>query len=370
MRFGSYGRQKPDDLCTHAMALQEPIEWPPNAGDLLGVLRPHVYASNPFRTLGLDPVVATGEIDRRCRAIKVGVISETRDPLVGLYHAPSLQGVDVATRNLYDPVNRFFAWVFWFWVRKSDVQSDLIALHDATIMNHAIALAPYAEDSAAKQGYPSLPREIFLWDDVMDGWQHLLSRREFSEELCRRARELDDPRLSDQTVASIVSALPATLLRLNGELAGKAIRSGDHKRAAMHAGIVKSFFCESDQKAAAEATVAGTRSQLRQMVVDAEKDSRGPADFIRVCGDLLQLAEQPLQILDLLLSENHPAVELHHDSIALKALDMLVSYLNNGGNWWQAPAILHKVQKVSRGKQAKERIGKNRDIIRKYLGTS
>lgn len=356
-----------DEPTTDATPLVEPIRWTSTGANLTNALKAHLYEHNPFRILGLEPDATIRQIDQRSRAIRVGAISKIDDPLVDLYAPPSSQAAESAAVNLHDPINRFFAWVFWFWAKGPAGSLDLASLHDSTILTHAQALTPYSGNSAMKRR-PSLPLEILLWDKVMDGWQHLLSKEVFLEELRRKAQELDDPRLTDEAVASIVSTLPAALLCLNGELAVHSARTGDLKRANMHADIVKSFFCDQDQRAAAEASVAGARSQLRQVVAEAGKGSSDPRDLAHACNDLLSEAEEPLQVLDLIMPKDHPAIEHHHDAVATKALDMIITYGNNTADWRIAFEVLSSVMEVSRGSEARERVSRNRLITWQNMG--
>ena len=345
-----------------------------NWTELLGSLQPDLYRSNAYRLLGLSVDATMREVDQRSRLIRVGMEVDSDSPLSTLYDPPTPEEAEAAARDLHDPMNRFFQWLFWLWPDKEngspDGQDDVLALHNLAVMDHAKALS--LEGTARKGPDKSaLEQRKALWEKCLFCWQSIVFREDFTAGLSERAREIDDPRLTKRLIEGTVSILPAAILALNARLAVRALEDGDRSCAEMHIRLVRSSFQDSDQERAAEEAVARVRESLRQMVEEAGSNcSDSPAKLADACADLLSRSEEPLLTLDLVLPVGHSAVELHHDQVALKVLGMQVAYANATDDWPKSLDLLKRAATVSRGEQAKSRLAENTAIVQRNLDLS
>lgn len=370
--------------------LMRVTNWP----ELIDSLQPNLYRSNAYRLLGLSVGATMRQVDQRSRLIKVGMavdsdnplstlydryrlwgcstwLVDSDSPLSTLYDPPTPEEAEAAARHLHDPMNRFFHWLFWFWPAEGKDSAagpdDIVALHNWTILNHARALG--LEEAARRDADGgALEHEEALWGQCLFGWQSIVFREEFTASLSERAKELDDPRLTERLIDGTVSILPAAILALNARLAVRALEDGDRGRAEMHIRLVRSNFQGFDQERAAEEAVARVRDSLRQMVDEAGSDcSDTPAKLADACADLLSRAEKPLLTLDFVLPAGHPAVELHHDKVALKVLEMQIAYATATDDWRKSLDLLKTAAAVSRGEQAKGRLAENAAIVQRNL---
>jgi hypothetical protein len=344
--------------------------WP----DLLDSVQPDLYRSNAYRLLGLSVEATTRQVDQRSRLIKVGAAVDSDSPLSTLYDPPTPEEAEAAARHLHDPMNRFFHWLFWFWRAKEKDGAagpdDIVALHNAAILNHARALAS-EETTRGTKDRSALGQEEALWEKCLFCWQSIVFREEFTASLSERAKELDDPRLTKHLIEGTVSILPAAILTLNARLAVRALEAGNRGRADMHVRLLRSSFHDSDQGCAAEEAVARVRDSLRQMVEKAGSDCRdSPSRLADACTDLLKSAEKPLMTLDRVLPPSHPAIEMHHDEVALKILEMQIAYAKATDDWRKSLDLLKRAAAVACGERAKSRLAENTAIVQRNFDLS
>ena len=353
--------------------MSEPMRvanWP----DLLSSLQPDLYRSNAYRLLGLSVEATTRQIDQRSGLIKVGMAVDSDSPLSTLYGPPTPEEAEAAAKHLHDPVNQFFHWLFWLWTAEEKGGAagpdDIVALHDSAILSHAKALAS-EETARATKDKSALGQEEALWGECLGCWEQVVFREDFLTRLSERAESLDDPRLTKHLIEGTEIILPAALLALNGRQAVRASEDGDRARAEMHVRLLRSHFQSWDQERAAEEAVARVRDSLHQMLEEAGSDcSDNPAKLAGACADLLSRAEKPLLTLDLVLPVGYPAIEMHHDEVALKVLEMQIAYAKATDDWRRSLDLLQQAAAVARGDQARSRLAENTTIVQRNLESS
>ncbi|MGH8547906.1 MAG: hypothetical protein ACRERU_04785 [Methylococcales bacterium] len=374
------------------------------------VMGPELYRRNPFRVTEL-PVLATGrDIQKRIQMVEMAVKTQVATPAgtgraLPLPEAPSPDQLRDALQQLNDPQKRLIAELFWFWpmemgsaktdlnleaLRRGDVETArtswtndeqfaqrkywiagrpekmAMAVHNLAVLNHEQAMDFESIAQSQTLTYSERKRRDRCWKDAIRYWKLVATVDAFWKRLLDRINTLDDPRLTEESCHQIRTALPESLLTINAQFAVRAAEAGAAKESRRHIALLSSSdFPTSAIDIALEAAVAPIRERIKALLKagDAEVD----ADAVcaaEVARRVLDQSEALLNVLDTVLTAEHPVAEAAHDEIALGVSSCLIAYANKTSNWDVALALAERCLPVVRGESARHRIEENRDTMR------
>jgi hypothetical protein len=220
------------------------------AEQLFEPLRPELYRTNAFRLARLPAHADARELTRRLERIKMlaklGNATESARGPLALVPPPDLDAMRTAVERLRDPEARFVDEFFWFWpvaltpdapdaalaaLDRGDVATarrlwqepaaGSVAQHNLAVLAHLLALDFEHRALAAGRPLESLAARLRdqSWADAWKHWKAVLADDAFWERLRGRLTELAEPQLPLSLADNVRDVLPATLLRLNAELA-------------------------------------------------------------------------------------------------------------------------------------------------------
>lgn len=275
---------------------------------LMESARPDLYRANAFRVSGLAIEATAREIARLGEKLKV--LEKTGGTLpsgaaggaggacgaLPLAPPPEPAMVHAAIERLRDPEQRLVDEFFWFWPQQpgesrddealqslargevaeaeklwqaqSDSASGGVARHNLAVLNHLMALDLEAQPLNEEQRQ----RLNDSWRNAGRLWATLIVHDgSVWARLTERALELDDPRITAQTVARLRASLPLALVMINGQLAISAAERGQPEDAARHQRLIAdSGFTPSTQHDALRRVVEPLRA--RQKSVQGRRD--------------------------------------------------------------------------------------------------
>lgn len=229
------------------------------------VVRPDLYAANPFRSLGLPASVELVELVQR-----LATVPRDRAP-GGWAFAPSepltAEQLMRAGRAADVGAERFVAEFFWFWPTaypesQSDPAQAALAAGDAEAayahwQGGGPASAVAEHNMAVMFHYAALGRElergpldaeaVAWWQAAASHWAAVLAADDLWVRLEARVGLLDDPTVPSGSAAWLRTALPALLLQLPLRAAMERARR-DEAREVL-------WLCEHARRSAADAAV-------------------------------------------------------------------------------------------------------------------
>jgi hypothetical protein len=274
------------------------------------------YRANMFRVTGVFGDATPAQIRRRREEVGMAARLGTALPSpfgeLAPVPAPGADEVKAAFEAMQSPVVRLVHEALWL----SGVPS-----HDAAVAAHTLAL----DDPAA-------PDE--RWRTALAAWARALDDDAYWFRLERRAKELDDPRVSTATVTALRSRLPRRVLAPSAELATIAAAAGDSAGVARHLALL----------AAAPFPAASIAAAVREAcnpVVDRVHDECGalteacadsPSGIIELGTNLLAAAPRLLAVPAAVLPATDGLSTALHDEIANTVTRAAGAWVNDGGD--------------------------------------
>jgi hypothetical protein len=274
------------------------------------------YRANMFRVTGVLTDATAAQIRRRRE--EVGMAARLGTALPSPFGdlapdpAPGADEVKAAFEAMQSPVIRLLHEALWL---------SGVPTHDAAVAAHATALdEPAAADDQ--------------WRAALAGWARTLDDDAYWFRLERRAKELDDPRVSTTTVAALRSRLPRRVLAPNAELATVAAAAGDSATVSRHLALLH------DAPFPAESVAAALREACNP-VIDRIHDECGalteacadsPSEIIELGTNLLAVAPRLLAVPTAVLPPTDGLSTALHDEIANTVTRAAVAWVNDGGD--------------------------------------
>jgi hypothetical protein len=365
----------------------------PGPNDLLESLfemaQPLLFRANAFRIVGLLTNASESAIRKQAEKLQFqarhgGNAEATIGPLP-LEPEPVIEVVLEAMQRLHDPERRFLEEFFWFWpqanlgsndqaidaLSKRDVEAaaeiwsgqssraddDGRASHNLAVMFHTLALdVEYARQSEAASAKLRNVQYSY-WEKGLSQWQAVLSDERFWNTLNERVVELNDPRLTSDTIRQLRLSLPVTLLLISAQLAASATERGAIVEAQQYLRLIQQcgFAGEVVQEAVGRAALQ-IRQQISAMCKAAEHDAVAhPATADEGVRRLLVRSSSLLTAIDVLLVDSAIRNEAR-DEVAVTVTDCLLLYLEAAGSWKIALELLDLTRPCAVSLAVRERI--------------
>ena len=288
--------------------------------DVDAVLRrlpvPATYTGNMFRVTGVLADATSAQIRRRreevTMATRLGTTLSSPFRDLAPDPAPDADSVKSAFEAMQSPVIRLVHEALWL---------SGVAGHDDAVAAHSRALdCPEADDE--------------LWRTALNAWARTLDDEAYWFRLERRAKELDDPRVSTTTVAALRSRLPRRVLAPNAELATVAAAAGDSATVSRHLALLHDapFPAESVAAALREACNPVTDRIHDECGALTEACTDSPSDIIVLGTNLLAAAPRLLAVPTAVLPPADGLSTALHDEIANTLARAAVAWVNDGGD--------------------------------------
>jgi hypothetical protein len=274
------------------------------------------YRANMFRVTGVLTDATPAQIRRRREEVSMAARLGTALPSpfgdLALDPPPDADEVKAAFEALQSPVVRLVHEALWL----SGVPS-----HDAAVAAHARAMDdPDADDEQ--------------WRAALAAWATALGDDAYWFRLERRAKELDDPRVSTATVAALRSRLPRRVLAATADRATTAASAGEAQTVSRHLALLHGAPFPAE-------TVAAALRDACNPVVDRIHDECAalteacadePSEIINRCARLLAVAPRLLAVPAAVLPTADGLSDALHDEIANTVTRAAVAWVNDGGD--------------------------------------
>jgi hypothetical protein len=302
------------------------------------------YTGNMFRVTGVPTDATSAQIRRRreevTMAARLGTTLSSPFGDLAPDPAPDADSVKSAFEAMQSPVIRLVHEALWL---------SGVATHDDAVAAHTRALdCPEADDE--------------LWRTALSAWARTLDDEAYWFRLERRAKELDDPRVSTTTVAALRSRLPRRVLAPNAEVAAVAATAGDTSRVNRHLALLQSAPFPA-------ATVAAALREACNSVVDRIHDecaavlhacAEQPSEIIELGTNLLAAAPRLLAVPIALLPESEGLSAALHDEIANTVSRAAVAWVNDGGEPATVQPLLDGAAALAREKTTADLVERTR----------
>lgn len=282
------------------------------------VATPSLYRNNAFRILGLPITASTADIKKQQQQLRVqrdlGIKGEAQFlACLPLESSPDANLIRQAVQRLADPAQRLVNELFWFWPANLDnVPSDTalqllaedriaravsiwesqlahpvtrhIARHNLAVFHHALALDYEQTDNSSPSKQPD-----DHWNEALPHWSALIADESFWKWIAARIRQINDQRLTLDTLQQLRHGLPQALIIPNVTLAGKAMRQDDLPRAKRHHSyLVGSSLGATHALMLLENELRSVRDSLRTKCEQAMSQlEETPAQGATIAADLL-----------------------------------------------------------------------------------
>lgn len=362
---------------------------------------PTLYRDNAFRITGMPVAASLREMKKQKARMQMAGglgLAQTNVPCLPLDPPPTQAQTDAAAYRLQDPLNRLIDELLWFWpdataegsdpaleALQANRVSDALAIwvqqdkdpgtpspvHNLAVLYHAMALD--LELRCRQEGWTDDLRKRcdVYWQRALKRWNQLDGDERYWQRVCDRVAELDDPRLTDQTVQSLRAALPRAALQTCARLAQEAVDRGELDQARRHAAILKaSGFGQVVLNQAGAEIVKPTIGRLRTLI-----DSYTPrveADVysgLTAAEELADKAQPLLAIVDALVAASDPNAQAVHDDVAQLLLSAAIAHANETKKTTQALPLLERAQQIARGESLRRRIEENLGAARDVAST-
>ncbi len=353
------------------------------------------YRANMFRILNVavdvEPNVVRNREKQRAIRIAAGQLLNELDGFpLALAPTPDVeQRKKALDRLLTNPTEQFVNELFWFWPTpehdgrmlcgpelKQAVQTwqgqlggkaahkrqNCIAAHNLAIWHHTRALD--AEFHAANDSQQLPKSQDEDWHQALRYWHIALSTDGMLEYLRHRAKELDDPTLTDHAVRSVISDLPNCLLQINVTLAAESLKRNQTQQAKRYiAQLHKSPFDKHQKDAAVEkgADIAG--QEIKRICRTAEQQAKAdPQHAGHLIRRLHTEISKHLAVIDTFLPQNNVTRAGLHDLAADTLLDCVLPFARKTEDWQGAQQLVSLISSLATGDVVKERatsVGEN-----------
>jgi hypothetical protein len=375
------------------LELGDEAQPPPEAAEVpaLGeAATPELYRGNPFRVVQLGVEASAREVERQLQRAsmmeKLGSAPGAAGPLP-LDPPPGAGAIREAVERLRDPERRLVYEFFWFWPERSGAARDDgaltalargevegarrawlsaqsgIAAHNLAVLAHLEAL----DLEAQRSGSDRSEQRMTLWRTAFRYWAAVVEGPESWERLQERVRDLNEPQLTESTVAGLRQALPGALLAINARLAVEAAEQGDEAEAARQVNLVRESGLPAPAvEAALREATQPLRDRLHLLCEKAEREADASPAAGHTCAvHLLDTTRPLLAGLGRLLPADDPLLVGAHDEVALRVLACEVPYANLTDDWNSTLAGLEPAVGLARGEVARTRLHENLEIARR-----
>ena len=359
-----------------------------------------LYEANPFRVLGLPPTASVAAAQKIADELLVrhslgdGDIDEYR--------------VREAVQCLRDPRKRLAAELFWFTLDGTDPAQSVDAAayqklmagdrnaaaqlwltaakqgpaatqgrvaRNLAILYHWHVLTAEASDNPLYRRFPPdkqfQPEYLQVWQAALQAWAHVWAEPRAWDALRQRVVEIDDPRLSLDTVEALRQALPETLLQINRELAVQYLRSGHTYLAKHHLDLIRQAgFDES----LASALCRDTLTPLKERI-NAACDAAAPriwnsaARAQQVYAELMDELRPDLEKLRILDPQQQFSTATVWDKIADTIHAAALEVHNHASSYQQALDMLNKALEFAISPSSRSRLQEDRKVFQESLNT-
>jgi hypothetical protein len=272
-----------------------------------------VYRVNIFRITGVPTDASPAAVRRRREeamlAARLGAPLPVEFGDLAPDPPPDAHALKDAFEAMYNPVLRLVHEMFWLWGDDG--------AHDRAVAAHCTALeSPGAPDA--------------LWREALASWATALADPGCWTHAERRAKDLDDPRVSTSTVAGLREVLPMRIVGVGAALAVAAASAGDAAGAARHLDLLRSSPFPSDLvEAALRRALRATESRLHDETETASRvGTERPEEAVAAATDLLARSRQMLGVYTALLGAGDPLTAALHDEVASTAARCAIAQYN------------------------------------------
>lgn len=347
---------------------------------LLEVATPDLYCSNAFRVLGIPVTVTPADLSKHQKQLflmaKIGVVSPSRTQgYLPLKLAPDADAIRKATQRLLEPESRLIDEIFWFWpLNGQDPHADMtqanrwptnvtdtvdiwsklldnktyqhIAHHNLAVYHHALALDLNSDGDNASVHPVAMTTRSDHWCRALQHWRAVAEDDTFWRHIAVRVREIDDPRLTADTVRRLRHTLPEAVLRISASLAVRAAKMGDAVPHVAH--MRSSGFQPAIIAAVLERAVSPLVDQIKAVCepvqAKAEADPDHADELIRrVVDDTRPL----IQAIDAVLEQADPLRGNASNTVARVIRESAVILVNKTGNWERCLQLVALAQKYA-----------------------
>ncbi len=370
---------------------------------LLEMARPDIYRINAFRILEVPVTASAREISAQVQKFdlteKLGNSGAVERGILPLNPPPDGETRRTAAQRLSDPESRLVDEMFWFWpfslgasadmdealdiLKHGDLQNAAaiwsqremqgseanVSMHNLAILYHLLALDLEQILVQRKLTAEQAQQKWEYWKAALDRWRILVDYDGFWKRLSERILELDDPRLTSDTVRSIRAGLPSALLSINATLASRAAKNGNRDEAWSQTGLMRNSGFGNvvfDRAISKEATPI--HEQVKIICANAEKDiAKDPEQGEQVARQVLAQSSPLLLTIDTLLPSKHPILEAAHDEVALCILGSAIVFGNKTENLAPLPQMLSQAMQIAASESTRQRINENLDTVKTNL---
>jgi hypothetical protein len=361
--------------------------------------RPELFRANAFRILGLPVHATERQIKKHAERVRLaekfgGAEEMQSSTALPLNPAPDMDAIREATHRLRNPELRVLDEFFWFWpvdstsqdedeaisaLVKGDLKTatsvwykqaeqpgtEAVAVHNIAVLYHATALdLEYLPDvKPLNEGLKKLQQAY--WREAFTRWHMVIKDRAFWTKLEERIAEIDDPRLTADFASRLRDALPLVLVSINARLAVRALDEGEREEAErQRALMLETRFDEEVIDEALQRAVTPIVERIRSLCQSCEPEAEeDPQHADAVTRRLLEQAGAQLEALAVVLPGKHPLVEATRDEVASSALNCLIPFSQETGNWRAANTLLEQTRPYAVTTGVRERI----DGMRAFL---
>ena len=351
-----------------------------------------LYQSNAFRITGLDVDSSLRDISRETEKLEMMIELGAVHPSEGIFPLPdeaSIHAVKSALQSLKDPEQRLLHEFFWFWpcmgpskndpaiqtLREKKYQTAVnlwtntkgqgsgIAIHNLAVYYHMGALDSVIKRSKARTA--ASIEDQHLWVSSYRYWKALSEHSDFWDSLCRRIRDINDPRLKIDTAQRIWSSLPNAILRINAHLAIEAAENGDFEQSGKQRRLMyTSAFGEDCAKKEVLRGLGPLRDEVERLCDSAEAEARSnPRAAVAVVRKFLTEKARLLQTFNYLVGVGDPICDAVHDRVAEAGRVCLVAYVNETNDWTTAHLLFEECLALAEGKALRSQLEEDLEII-------
>jgi hypothetical protein len=348
---------------------------------------PLLYRQNAFRLTGLPVTASSREIARFLEKLTVqerlGAPAQAPGGLLPLDPVPEITTIRETVQAIQkDPETRLLHEFFWIWPLSQDGESTLstagssnsdavldselwkalsdkggaqafIARHNLAVWHHAQLLDGEWE---ADQGISHNPRRQSernrLWEETLTTWNSVQADARTWEWMVGRVQTINDPRLTFEAVERLREQLPLVLCLISATLAVQAARRGTGTEAAQYLTRLTTTSSDSDLRERAILSVLQLmREKISAICQRSDETYKHEPD-------------RGSQIVSALLEDARPLVEVIHDQVATKGLELLIAYGKKTEEWAACELLLEQCLGVARGEMIRNRLCENLQTVK------
>ena len=368
---------------------------------ILETAETEIYRKNAFRIIGLPTDASPREITRRSRTLITKITHEKiglSDSPFPLDPPPNEDEIRLAADLLRDPEKRLVEEFFWFWpdpsgrgkndealasLSQGDAESAVrnweekegkgadndVSKHNLAIYRHLNALD--MEHQALNGGLTveEVPARDRHWRSIWERWNELIEKDGIWDRLNARIEELNDPRLTQETIRNIRESLPPALLSINAKIALRYAQKGARLEVLRHRRILES--APFDKKSTIDALnkiVNPFYDNINILCNRAEQEAESnPSGADGIAEDLFKQTHTPLKNIHWVLPKGELLKGSSYDKVASAASTCIISYGNKTNNWSKAFDLLENAWFLAAGETTQSRLDKNLKILKKNM---